>query len=400
VSVIVPEKRVGNLSGLGTILDVLGRPRRATKSSPIVTADSAMTLGAVWACIRLLADNVSGLPVDAYRRGPESRVEVNPPPPLVASPSAIVSRSTWLYQHMVSFLIRGNVYGVRTQFGADGWATKIELVHPDSMQVRQPDQLAPPEYVYNGKPIDSAKVYHVSAFNVPGSVVGLSPIKYASSTLGMGLAAEQYNYELMSGGGHPSATLTSDQVLDGPNAQTVKQRFLEGTSDGTHIAVLGAGLKYERMQLTPEEAQFLQSRNATAVDACRFFGVPPEMIGAAVQGSSLTYANREQRALDFLVFTLQWWITRIEEAWSAELPRAQYVKLNVDALLRTDAMTRAKVSDMKLRNGTRNPDEDRALEDNPPLPNGQGQEFLWPPVVVRESMAATDPNAPTDGGGN
>jgi hypothetical protein len=55
---------------------------------------------------------------------------------------------------------------------------------------------------------------------------------------------------------------------------------------------------------------------------------------------------------------------------------------------------------MKLRNGTRNPDEDRALDDNPPLPNGQGQEFLWPPVVVRESMAATDPNAPTDGGGN
>jgi phage portal protein BeeE len=328
VSVIVPEKRVGNLSGLGTILDVLGRPRRATKSSPVVTADSAMTLGAVWACVRLLADNVSGLPVDVYRRGTESRVEVNPPPSLVASPSAIVSRSTWLYQHMVSFLIRGNVYGIRTQFGADGWATKIELVHPDSMQVRQPDQLAPPDYYYNGKPIDPSKVYHVSAFNVPGSVVGLSPIQYASSTLGMGLAAEQYNYELMSGGGHPSATLTSDQVLDGPNAQHVKQRFLEGTSDGTHIAVLGAGLKYERMQLTPEEAQFLQIPQRDRRGRLPVLWCPTGNDRRRRARVGLTYANREQRALDFLVFTLQWWITRIEEAWSAELPRAQYVKLN------------------------------------------------------------------------
>lgn len=391
MSVFVRERRDANL---GALLLAEGRSlRSASNVLPRVNDDTALTLAAVWACIRLLADNVSGLPVDAFRRGPQVRIEVDPAPALVQTPSAIVSRSTWLYQQMVSLLLRGNAYGIKTQIGSDGWATKIEIVHPDSVKVVQKNQLSPPDYLFANKPIARELVYHVSAFNVPGSVQGLAPIAYAASTLGMGLASEKYGAELMAGDGHPSAVVSSDQVLDATTATAVKERFIAGTSDGSHLAVLGAGLKYERMQLTPEEAQFLENRNATAIDACRFFGVPPEMIGASTSGSGLTYANREQRALDFLVFTLQWWITRIEEAWSAQLPRAQYVKLNADALLRTDAMTRVMVAKTKLLNGLTNPDEQRALSDEPPLPDGQGQLFMWPPVQVRESVVA-DPSTP------
>jgi HK97 family phage portal protein len=133
------------------------------------------------------------------------------------------------------------------------------------------------------------------------------------------------------------------------------------------------------VQISPAEAQFLETRNATVIDICRYFGCPPESVYAAMSGSSITYANREQRALDLLADSLQWWMTRIEEKWSSLLPRGQYVKFNEQALLRVDLLTKMRAEDIQIRLGIKSRDEIRALNDDPPIPDGTGGEFLWPP---------------------
>jgi HK97 family phage portal protein len=372
------ERRTASLDGLNQVLRMSGIQPRGQGGYTHVSEQQALQLSAVWACVRLIADKVSGLPVDVYRKVGDRRLEVSPQPPIVSEPSALVSRQTWVYQQLVSMLFRGNGYGIVTQVGVDGWPLKVEIVHPDCIEGHQADQLSPATWQFERRAVDAASIYHVSAYNVPGSVFGLAPITYAARSLGLGLAVDDYGTEVLTGGGHPTAILSTDQRVDDTTARTVKDRFKTATRDD-HLAVLGAGLKYDRVQISPAEAQFLETRNATVIDICRYFGCPPESVYAAMSGSSITYANREQRALDLLADSLQWWMTRIEEKWSSLLPRGQYVKFNEQALLRVDLLTKMRAEDIQIRLGIKSRDEIRALNDDPPIPDGTGGEFLWPP---------------------
>jgi HK97 family phage portal protein len=219
---------------------------------------------------------------------------------------------------------------------------------------------------------------------MPGAVVGLSPIAYMAWSLGLAADALDYGSNFLGGGGHPTSVLSAASALTDDQAQRAKERFKSAT-EGDKLAVLGGGWTYQAVQISPKDAQMLESRQFSAVEICQFMGVPPEKISAMLPGSAVTYANREQRQQEYATDSLLWWVTNIEEGWSAQLRRGQFVRLNMDALLRPDSDVRSKVIDRKLRNGTLSADEARALDDMEPLPAGQGQLFLWPPVTPAAS---------------
>lgn len=371
---------------LGDVYRENGISPRSARVGMEVTPDSAMRLSTWWGCVHLLASVISGLPIDVYMRRPDGSREEIAPPQIVANPSALVSPGTWRYQMVVSMMQRGNTVGIVTQRDRRMYPLTAELLHPDSVQIRQDHQLEPAEFYVGREKLPREDVFHVPAFVQPGSQIGLSPIAYARHTMAAAMESNRYAEEFWAGGGHPTAILSSDQVLDKDTALATKTRFKEATKDDK-LAVLGAGLKYAAVQVSPDDAGWLDSINATDIMICRFAGIPSEMMGVAASGSSVTYANREQRAIDFLTFTVQWWLSRIEEAWSALLPRNSYVKHNAAALLRTDTKTRAEVSAIRLQNGLTNPDYERELDDLPPIPGGLGQQYLWPP------MGATAPAA-------
>jgi HK97 family phage portal protein len=383
VSLFARERRTANLAALGDVIASVGRTPRG-RATRVVSDETALKIAAFTACVNLLSRNIATLPVHAFRKQGGTRVELDPAPALVVSPSAIVSRTTWLEQIMRSLLMRGNAYGYATQVDAFGWATKIEMLHPDSVVVEQVDQLSPLRYFRRAPgslvELDAARVMHVSAFNMPGSAVGLSPVAYMAATLGLAADAIDYGAEFLGGGGHPTSVLTSDAPLTEDQATRAKRRFREATA-GDRLAVLGGGWKYQPVQISPRDAQMLESRQFSAVEICQFMGVPASKIGAAMSGTSVTYANREQNQQEYAADSLLWWATNVEEAWSAQLPRGQFVRLNMDVLLRPDANTRSVILDRQLRNGTLNADEARALDDRPPLPGEQGQLFIWPPIA-------------------
>jgi HK97 family phage portal protein len=356
-----------------------------------VTDQSAMQLMAVWRCRHLIADMVSGCPIDEFVRDGDERHPV-PSSPFVLDPAEHVDANDWRYQLVFSAASCGNGFAYGTQYDDRGFVVKAETVPVSEVSVTQKGGfLAPPVYKLGGKVVDTDRVLHLRAFGpMPGSVMGLNPIEYARATIGLGLAVREFGADWYETGGHPTTALVTDGPLEDGDALRAKEKFREATTND-HIVALGNGWKLESVQVNPDDALFLAATNATGVDICGFYGIPPSLLGyAPPAGGTLTYQNGEQRMLDLLTMTLQWWFSRLERAITRQLQPGRYVKCNIDGLLRSDAVTRWKIHDLAVRLGARNLDEVREKEDTAPLPDGVGAKFLWPPAGVTAGEAALD----------
>ena len=168
--------------------------------------------------------------------------------------------------------------------------------------------------------------------------------------------------------------LTSDQDIKQDRADQLKARWRESyRQGGREIAVLGNGARFQAVTVPPEESQFLETTRANVATIARSFGVQPELIGGE-SGGSLTYANVEQRALDFLTFGLRPWLVRLEVALSALLSSTTTVKFNAAALVRTDLLTRYQAHESAIRAGWKLRSEVRELEDLAPVAGIDDQE--------------------------
>lgn len=363
--------------------------RRSVNSNAgeIVSDDSALQLSAVWGCIDILSELVSTLPVHEYRD-------------IGGTPNSITSAfledpagdgsgfEVWARQLMVSELLRGNAYGYITSLGTDGWPRTIEIIHPDRVTLHQPNLSGPVDWRLDDKPIGKwplGPLWHLPAYNVPGTPLGMSPIEYASQTIGLGIAAQKFGARWFSGGKIPAATLESDQVINEDMAKALKGRVMDVLDGSREPLVLGAGLKFNPIQISAEESQFLATIKANADDIARFFFRRPPG-----EGGQVTYANVEARSLDMLTYSVAPWLTRIERSLTRLRPRPRYVKFNADALIRVDLASRYKAHDMAIRSGWKSRDEVRELEDMAPIGDGTGGEFLWPPYATSLTEGGAD----------
>jgi HK97 family phage portal protein len=328
-----------------------------------------MQHSAVWACVNLIAGSISTLPLYAYRRG--ERDPLPDLPPLLRQPSATMNLPDWLWAVLQSLLLRGSCYGqIVDRAGAGLLPAQVELLAPDRVTVEANNRII---YRIDGQEADPASIWHVRAFTPAGGVVGLSPIAHARQAVGLGVAAERYAARFFGESAIPSGVLTTDQDIKQDRAEQLQGRWRESHGGRRDIAVLGSGAKFQAISINPEEAQFLETTRANVATVCRYFGVQPELI-AAESGGSLTYANVEQRALDFLQFGVTPWLVRLETALSALLSSTTTVKFNAAALVRTDLLTRYQAHESAIRAGWKLRSEVRELEDLPPISGIDDQE--------------------------
>jgi HK97 family phage portal protein len=363
-----------------------------TAAGEYVDGDKALRLSAVWACVRVLSDTISSLPIDCYRG--DAHIDT---PPVLQEPAAGYPAHDWIAAVMQSLLLRGNAYGLITaRNAANLLPTQIELVHPDRVALSLDPEDGSVSYRISGQEFDRSDVWHVRAFCQPGVVLGMSPIAHHAETVGVGLAAQRFGAEFFGGGGVPVGILKpepggppwdpGDAEGHGSTREQLANSWKGYRARRPGVIVM-EGVAYEKVSIDPDESQFIESQKLSVQQVARVYGVPPEMI-ASEAGGSLTYANVEQRSLDFLTYSLNPWIVRIEHALGRLLPRNQTVKLNADALLRTTTRERFDAYKVAVETGFLTIDEIRQLEDLPPLgrsnPDGGDR-----PVAVDTTEATT-----------
>lgn len=365
--------------------------RTPHRSGGVSDRRGASRSSVVWGVARLKADLISSFPVDVFRKVGGSRQEATTPPWL-DTPEPGMDIVDWLDALSMSLDFDGNAFGIVTP-GVDGWPSSVTLLDPKKVTVRR-NRSGLVEHVFEREVIPPSNVFHVRGPMFPGMLRGLSPIEYAAVSIGTGIAGREYVAQFFSDGAHPTIEVIADEDLTKDEADALKASVVSVLSGNREPWVHGSGISTKTWQLSPVAAGFLEAIQATDLDICRFMGLrQPEMIGVTMPANgSLNYANLEQRGIALQQFTMASVVRRIERALSRLTPRGQFVKLNMDAIQRPDSLTRTRIEDMRVRNGTWSRDDVRRLEDEPPIPDGTGDEYLWPPY-------RTTPIA-SEGGGN
>lgn len=331
-----------------------------------VSSDRALGLIPLFACVRILADTIASLPIQTFlkfgpRREPQSYV-----PDLLFTPSATDNLFQWLHKLVISLALRGNAYGLIVARDAFDYPTSIEWFNPDDVHVDESVPAAP-KYYWRGRPVPNEDMVHIPWFVLPGKVKGLSPIAAFASTIGAGLSATEYGKRWFDNGGVPPSTLKNTKAtIQTDQAAEIRDRTALAIASGKPL-ILGMDWEFDAIKVSPEEAQFVETMQLNATQIAAIYGVPPEMVGGK-SGGSLTYNSPEQNTIYLVTVTLRPWLVRIEDRLTALLPPGNlFAKFNVDAMIRSDTLTRYQAHHLALEDGWKSIDEVRALEELPPL---------------------------------
>ena len=355
--------------------------------------NTALRLAPVYAATRLLADQFAAAPLRAYRTAPDgSKARLDRQPSLIVNPSANVSAFTWKYQAITSVLLRGNAYGLITSLDAGGWPTTIEWLSPDKVQVDETTSRA--VYYYDGRLLGRSSLVHTPGYVVAGACVAASPLAAFKTVIETGLRAQDFGRDWFKNGAVPGGILkNTEQVVSAEVADVAKRRFKAATAN-RELFVTGSDWDYSTLSVPADEARFIETLKLTATQIANVYGVPPERVGGET-GSSMTYGNREQDSLDLVTFGLRPWFVRFEETLSTLMPRPQYARFNIDAIVRADLLTRMQAHAIALENGLETNDEAREIEDRPPLTSEQKAEWV---NTYRRPTATPSPSKGTTGG--
>jgi len=342
----------------------------ATDYSAVDLSAPTASLQAVacWSSIDLLASLASELPVDVFRGKGKSKEQLEPPSNVLDPGGDGHGVEDWMWQGMISWLLTGNLVG--EIIGRDvrsGFPMQVALTDPGQVSADRVDGRI--DWTLGGRPVpDASNVYHRRVYPWPGAVLGLSPIQYHATTLGLSIAVERFGASYFTNNATPSGLLTNDdEEISEPRAKTVKSKFMNAIRGTREPAVLGKGWKYQALSIAPEESQFLETNQFTAAQCARIYGPGvPEVLGYD-SGGSLTYATVEGRSLHLLVYTLNKWLNRCDRLLSSLTPRGQYVKLNRNALLSTTTIERFRAYTMALQGQWTTPNEVREKEDMKPV---------------------------------
>ncbi len=378
MSFLVSEQRAVGDAGQPLVPQRLAS---GTGSVATVSADAALTLSAVWRAVSLRADLISTTPINVYRQVAGTKVDMPMPAVLTNPGGAQVDICEWLYSSQVSLDLRGNAYGVIVARDGLGYPTQIELQDPDQVSVTRDKTTKLPVYRVGGKVQNTFDMWHEKAFTMPGMLVGLSPLAYMARTMGIGLGASDFGAQWFRDSLNPSGLLTTEQRLTPDEAKSLSAMVTEAWSGNRGPAVLGAGASWQPLSVKPEESQFLLTIGANGADVARFFSMQPEMIGFK-SGDSLTYANLEQRGLDFRTFGIGPAFIRRERALSRLLPAPRYARYDLDSLNRADLLTRWKAHVVSIAGRVKAPSEVRDDEDLPPMTAEQLTEISWVPQLT------------------
>lgn len=367
-------------------------------TSAAVTNETALRASAVWAALRLRANLVSTMPLDAFRVVNGIQVEVASPAVTWVNGGREVDWHEALYATQMDLDRCGNAFGVITERNALGLPARIELVGLGDVSLyprRNGVDPLRPELVYRfgGTEYEPEQVWHERQYTVSGMSVGLNAVAYAAYAIGSFTSAQEFSIKWFGQDAMPAAILKNvEKEIPQHVAAAMKSRYMASATPGG-VMVMGNDWELSPLNAANESNRYIETMQFGVPEIARFFDVPADLIDGAVSGSSVTYANITQRNLQFLIMSLGPTVTRREKALSTLVPGDRFVKLNTDAILRMDPVTRAQVFKTEIDSRTRTPDEAREKNNLPPLTQADKDQFkeLFPGKSGGSPNAGTQP---------
>ena len=347
-----------------------------------------MQTTAVYACVRILAESIAGLPlhVYAYRGAGRERVPGHPLFSILHdAPNPEMTSFVFRETLMVHLLLWGNAYAQILRDRAGRVAGLYPLL-PNRMSVNRDEDGRlyytyqrvtdeNPNFKRGGEVVLPAEdVLHIPGLGFDG-LIGYSPIAMARNAVGMTLACEEYGASFFANGARPGGVLQHPGVLKDPaKLRESWQAVYGGAANTGKVAVLEEGMTYQQIGIPPEEAQFLETRKFQVDEIARLYRIPPHMVGDLDKSS---FSNIEQQSLEFVKYTLNPWVVRWEQALQKSLllpeeRKRYFIRFNVDGLLRGDYQSRMQGYAVGRQNGWLSANDIREMEDMNPIPAEEG----------------------------
>jgi len=378
----ISEKRANNSQWVEPIIP--GRPAYMAPSGIDVTADSAIRMSTVYACVRLLGDTISSLPLGAYVRRGRARISYaaayGETPMWVNKPNPETSRIEFYEQVISSLNIHGNAF-ILTVRDDNNEVVEVYCLNPDDVRIRR---LRPNEpLVYEVQTRDEQGAYtqiltknemlHIPLFRLPGSHYGLGPIAAARLTIGAAMAADTYAAAYFGNAANPGGVIEVPGELTEEQAQDIGRDWNithTGPYRAGKIGVLSGGASFKPLTLNAQDAQLLDTRRFNVEDIARLFRVPISLLGHPVAGA-MSFASVEAQNLSFVQHSLRPLLERLEQSFSTLLPEPDgFIKFNLDALLRGTTLERYEAYTKGLREGFLSLNDVHAMEDMAPIADG------------------------------
>lgn len=341
-------------------------------SGSSVTPLTSLQISTVYACVRIYCDTLSTLPIGAFVRLDGEREAVDPRPEWLDAPG--VDGELWgdyVQQGMVSLLLDGNWF-TRIYRDGLGRVVALQVLDPTLVEVRR-GRSGEIEYVWNQSvTLSRSDVLHLTELRLPGRLRGESRITQLRQTMGLAQELTKFSATFFANGSITTGIIETPAELNEAQATQVKTVFEKGhkgSAKSHRVGVLGGGAKFVKTGVDPEQAQMLESKRFAIEEIASVFRVPLNKLSVSLPGAQ-SYASVEQNNIAWATDSVRAYADKIESAHSRLLRGAEFVKLNMAALLRGDTATRYSAYSTGLTAGWVAINEVRRLEDMPAIDGG------------------------------
>ena len=365
---------LGPVSSIGSLAGIYNN---GIDAGVVVNSDTALRFTAVFAAIKLLAENIAGLPKSVMIRDDQGGyVPASEHPAhavLCDCPNPYTDVFTFWFTIIGWLEGKGNAFALK-QF-EKGTLKALHQVNPDWVTVLFDKgekvyvvKALDPEFSFlNGTYLDF-EMLHFMMFTLDG-IRGVDPISYNAAAIGEGIAAQKFTADFYRTGGAIKGTMETDQALGDDDYQKFMAHYHATATNGS-TPLLEYGFKYKAINLSPEASQLIQSKTFSINDIARIFSIPPHMLAEL---SHATFSNIEQQNIFFGEYSLRPICKRIEKQLELKLftekERGQYhVKFDLNGLMRGDAQARAVFYEKGIASGWMTPNEAREFEGMKLLP--------------------------------
>lgn len=347
-----------------------------------VTVDSALQLSTVWACVRLISETISTLPLGFYEKLPDGSRRSATDHPLYEllhnQPNADMTAVQFWEVIIASMLLWGNAYIEKARIGKR--IVALNFLLPQRMQKHRLSD-GSMEYRYRDfdgtiRTLGEDDIVNIPAFSLDG-VNGLTPMAYGAKVFGSAHATNDASSSVYTTGMRAAGFLKVQGALNPEQRKALRERlktFTAGGPDAGTAMVLENGTDYTQLSMNPSDSQMLESRQFAVEEICRWFRTPPSMVGHGGAVSNWG-TGIEQQMIGFLTFALRPIIAKVEQAIRKSIvPPGEkakfFAEFGVEGLLRADSEARARFYAIMTSNGIYTRNEVRAKENMPAVAGG------------------------------